>query len=97
MLEAGASHLHPESQPYRSGLAVGKEALKVLQICSSRSWGGMEMHMPILCEKLRERGHEVLPVCYEGSPIDKELRRRGFEPTGLNLRGYLHPIGAWRL
>lgn len=70
---------------------------KVLQICTSRSWGGMEMHMPILCEKLRERGHTVLPVCYQDSPLDEELRRRAFEPVRLNLRGYVHPIGLWRL
>ena len=33
--------------------------LKILQICSSASWGGMEMHVSVLAEQLEKQGHVV--------------------------------------
>ena len=72
-------------------------SLKILKICSSRAWGGLELHMTNLCEELRDRGHEVIPACYPGSRIDQRLRGLGFEPIPLRIRSYLHPLQIYKL
>lgn len=71
--------------------------LKILKVCTSRSWGGMELNMALMCEKLRARGHEVVPVCHSDSPIEKRLRANGFEPIQLDLKSYFHPFKIFKL
>lgn len=70
---------------------------KILNVCSSRSWGGLELLATILPEKLRERGHDIIPVCYQGSRIDQRLQHLGFQPEYLNITHYFHPIKIHRL
>ena len=50
-----------------------------------------------LCRATRARGHEVHPVCYEGSRIHRELTNLGFRPLLLNLWGKVHPLAALKL
>jgi glycosyltransferase involved in cell wall biosynthesis len=69
-----------------------KISLKILKMCTSRSWGGMELNMVLTCEKLRERGHQVFPVCYPASAIHQRLVQAGFEPQTCVARSYLHPL-----
>ncbi len=71
--------------------------LKILKICTSRSWGGMELQMTLLCEKFRAQGIQVIPVGFSGSRIFQRLTAAGFKPWALNLRSYLHPLGILRL
>ncbi|MBN1351694.1 glycosyltransferase family 4 protein [candidate division KSB1 bacterium] len=71
--------------------------LSILKVCTSRSWGGLEMHTVHLCELLRERGYVILPVCYKGSRIDQQLVRAGFKPFYLNVKSYIHPFLIFRL
>lgn len=66
--------------------------LKILKMCSSRSWGGMELNMVLTCEKLRARGHQVFPVCYPASAIYQRLMQAGFVPMGCKTSSYLHPF-----
>lgn len=68
-----------------------KMHLKILKMCTSQSWGGMELNMVLTCEKLRERGHQIFPVCYPGSQIEKRLLKRGFNPRTYVVKSYLHP------
>jgi len=72
-------------------------SLKILKICTSRAWGGMEMSMVQSCARLRGRGHAVLTVCGPGTPVEKGLRDAGFSPQVANLWGKVHPHQAWRL
>lgn len=53
--------------------------------------------MALMCEKLRARGHEVVPVCHSDSPIEKRLRANGFEPIQLDLKSYFHPFKIFKL
>ena len=69
----------------------------IMQICASPSWGGMEMHVGFLSTHLAKRGHQIIPVCYPGSPLDRDLQERGFTPLRLRLGGYFHPFAAHQL
>jgi hypothetical protein len=59
----------------------------IMQICASPSWGGMEMHVGFLSTHLAKRGHTIIPACYPGSPLQRDLQKRGFTRYGY----------AWRL
>jgi glycosyltransferase involved in cell wall biosynthesis len=69
----------------------------IMQICASPSWGGMEMHVGFLSTHLARSGHQIIPVCYPGSPLDRDWQERGFMPLRLRLGGYLHPSAIRRL
>jgi len=70
--------------------------LKIMKICTSRSWGGMELSMVQTCEKLRQRQHQIFPVCFVNSSIYQRLLDLDFRPVVLNLRGYLHPFKIYQ-
>jgi glycosyltransferase involved in cell wall biosynthesis len=69
--------------------------LRILKVCTSRSWGGMEMSMATISAKLRDRGHDVHPVCYSNSRTHQRLLGMGFEPMTLDLWGKFHPFKAF--
>ena len=71
--------------------------LRILKVCTSRSWGGMEMSMVTIAGKLRDRGHDVHPVCYKNSRIHQRLLGMGFNPVTLDLWGKFHPFKAFWL
>jgi glycosyltransferase involved in cell wall biosynthesis len=68
--------------------------LRILKVCTSRSWGGMEMSMATISAKLRDRGHDVHPVCYTNSRIHQRLLGMDFKPVTLDLWGKFHPFKA---
>jgi len=68
-----------------------------MQICASPSWGGMEMHVGFLATHLAKGGHQIIPVCFPGSPLDGDLQERGFTPLRLRLGGYFHPCAIMQL
>lgn len=70
---------------------------RILKVCTSRSWGGMEMSMTVTADRMRARGHEVLPVCYPNSPIHERLKKLDFDPLLFDLWGKFHPFKAWTL
>jgi len=69
----------------------------IMQICASPAWGGMEMHVGFLSTHLATRGHQIIPVCSPGSPLDRDLQERGFKPLRLALGGYFHPHAILQL
>ena len=71
--------------------------LTILTACTSRAWGGMEMHFVRHSARLRERGHRVVPLCAPGAPAEERLRQEGFAPETADLWGKAHPRQAWRL
>ena len=68
-----------------------------MQICTSRAWGGMEMHVRFLSKHLADRGHKIVPLCSPGSPLEQDFKEHGFEPLSLELGGYFHPRGIAKL
>jgi glycosyltransferase involved in cell wall biosynthesis len=53
--------------------------------------------MATISARLRDRGHDVHPVCYSGSPIHERLNKLGFDPLTLDLWGKFHPFKAMKL
>ena len=43
---------------------------KLAYFCSSESWGGLEMNHLRNAAWMQERGHSVVVLCVQGSPID---------------------------
>ena len=78
-------------------MAENDRSFSIMQISSSRSWGGMEMHLGILSEKLRQRGHRVFTLCPRNSKTEEDLLRKNFQPFSFNIQGYLHPKTVIRL
>lgn len=66
--------------------------LKILQVCSSRSWGGMEMHVPILASKLQQRGHDVVVAAFPKSRIHRASVSYGVSYIPLKVTSYCHPV-----
>jgi len=71
--------------------------MRILQICSSPSWGGMEMHLPILSEVLQRRKHRVFVVCSPGTMTMKDALSRGLRVFPLKIRGYFDPFAISKL
>lgn len=53
--------------------------------------------MAVLSERLRDRGHQVTPICSPDSELFDDLQRRGFVPVPLAVEGYFHPAAIQRL
>lgn len=66
-------------------------ALRIAQICSSRSWGGMEMHVAVVSEQLQKRGHAVTVFCAPDSSLEQDCRKRGIATAAFSPKGYFDP------
>ena len=74
-----------------------RPSLRILQVCSSLAWGGTEMHVPILSQKLNSRGHSIFALLHPGGSIAAESRNRGV-PTETRLLGaYFNPLITYQL
>jgi glycosyltransferase involved in cell wall biosynthesis len=73
------------------------QSFPLLQTCFSRSWGGLEIQALEVTDHLRKRGWPVAIACPPGSRLEDEARRRGIAVLPLDVKGYLHPILAFRL
>ena len=49
---------------------------KLAYLCSSTSWGGLEMNHLRNAQWMQERGHDVVFFCVENSPIAKDAVER---------------------
>ncbi len=68
----------------------------ILQVNSSLSEGGREMHPLILATRLVQRGHRVVVLCQPGSAISRKCQ--GLLPTReMRLGAYLDPWGIRRV
>ncbi len=63
----------------------------IVQVCMSKSWGGLEMHVPILSRLLIEQDQDVAVVCRGGSPIEGRLAGLGIPHLALGGGDYIAP------
>lgn len=66
--------------------------IAIAQVCSSRAWGGMEMHVGILSEQLLKRGYEPIVFCRKNSEIWKDAQYRGIKTVSFQPSNYFSPI-----
>jgi glycosyltransferase involved in cell wall biosynthesis len=69
----------------------------ILQTCFSRSWGGLEIQALEVADHLRKRGWPVALACPPASRLEQESLRRNLRVIPLDVKGYVHPILAFRL
>ncbi len=73
-------------------------SLRILEVCFSRSGGGLELYMANISEQLSRAGHRVWSMAPAGSFLEKQLRRRQLNMVPLEPRfGYLDVFTARRL
>ena len=71
--------------------------MRILHVCSSRAWGGMEMQVVLIAAQLEDRGHEVTVLCYPGSPIFRASRIKGLQCKAIALDSYVQPMRTLQL
>lgn len=54
------------------------------------------MHVGILSEQLRARGHQVTALCSAGSKIEKDMTKRQIPVVHFAPAGYFDPVTLWR-
>ncbi len=75
----------------------GLAPTRIMQVCSSLAWGGTEMHVPILSERLRDRGHDVRLVLHPKGSIVREAQARAIPAETIRAGGYVNPASTWAL
>jgi len=65
------------------------KSLSILEICLSRSWGGLEIYAASVAEWLQERGHRVSMITLTGSPIVKTSEEKGIPVVEVARKDYL--------
>lgn len=65
--------------------------MRILHVCSSASWGGMEMSVGRLVELQTLRGYRTALAAHPGSPLYRWARERGLPLVSCHESG----LGAW--
>ncbi len=78
-------------------LPKGKNRYRVLQSCSSRSWGGLEMQAIVVCMELVKRGHDVTLLCSPKSRLEEEATHVGIRVFPLEIRNSSYPLSLGAL
>lgn len=59
--------------------------MKILVLCQSRGYGGLELYVAQEVQQLQSRGHDCLPVVARGTMLDKQLREQSLQPAYLEV------------
>ncbi len=71
-------------------------SLKILQVCTSASWGGMELHVGVLSDLLAKDGLAVRAICATGSKLEKFLRKANIPCEHIAEGGYFRPLAIFK-
>jgi glycosyltransferase involved in cell wall biosynthesis len=66
--------------------------MQILEFCTSRSWGGMEMRVVQTAIDLRALGHTVTIFCFPDSSLHKEAQAESFDCFALPFGNGIHPL-----
>lgn len=71
---------------------------KIAYICSSKSWGGLEMNHLKNAEVLSKRGHQVFVLGVDGSPFLKQAKKKNLQTIAIHHHHkYFHLRSAFKL
>jgi len=68
----------------------------IAQVCSSRSWGGMEMHVLFLSNQLRQAGLNVAVWCAPDSELSRHAVRSDLSIFDFEPGGYVNPKAVFK-
>lgn len=64
--------------------------MNLLEVCTSRSWGGMEMRTLKVSEAFKELGHSVTLLCHPESSLHNEATKAGIKTVALPFKNGIH-------
>lgn len=64
--------------------------MNLFEVCTSQSWGGMEMRTLKISESFKELGHSVTLLCYPHSTLNKEAHKAGIKTVTLPFQNGVH-------
>ncbi len=64
--------------------------MNLLEMCTSQSWGGMEMQTLKISVSFKELGHSLTLLCFPGSSLDQEARKAGINTITIPFKNGLH-------
>lgn len=64
--------------------------MNLLEMCTSQSWGGMEMRTLRVSQSLKKLGHSVTLICYPESSLAKEAQQSGINTITLPFKNGIH-------
>lgn len=64
--------------------------MNILEVCTSRSWGGMEMRTLKTAEWFKKTGHKVTLLCFPGSSLHKHAEEININTTTLPFKNGIH-------
>lgn len=67
-----------------------REKLNILEMCTSPSWGGMEMRVLKTARELKENGHKVVILCTPDSTLFEYAEKETLTSKLLPFKGGLH-------
>jgi len=68
--------------------------MRVLVLCLSNGYGGLELYVAREVKQFRQQGHNVIAVVAENSMLDSHLREAGIEPLSLKVTNRRFPLLA---
>jgi len=74
-----------------------QKPLAVLHVCTSRSWGGMEMQALQTALCLKSRGLEITMLCHPDGALHREARAAGLAVLPMPFGNGVHPLLILRL
>jgi len=63
--------------------------MKILHLCFSSGWGGLEKYSVMLAGELQAKGHTLHYLCVEGSRIQQKLKNIGVDSTASTYIKYI--------
>ena len=76
---------------------IDRNRYRILQSCTSRSWGGLEMQALIESTELRDRGHDLTLLCSPKSRLEEEAKRVDLRTLPLELGTAAYPLALGNL
>lgn len=70
--------------------------MKIIELCTSSGWGGLELYALNISQWLKQEGHDCLVVLKPGSLIARRLRQSELQTAGLRPRFKPFPLLAAR-
>lgn len=71
--------------------------VRILQICLSRSWGGLEMAAFELARDMRARGFEITTACPKNSRLGEQILASNLPHVDIDARKYLDLRAVFRI
>lgn len=74
-----------------------KPRLKILQVCFSHAWGGLEMNALKFTDYFLQRGHASVCLCAKGSELHLNVAKSGFPYYAVTIFSRYSPLAVLKI